>query len=104
MEEDGEYTGGGVVKGLNNRKKAVGKAGKELGNAVDESIRSSLDIHSPSKKTEKSGKNAGDGLNKGLKKTKKNLKKTANELGQEMISALESKIEMKDLRTNGPWV
>ena len=101
MEEDGEYTGDGVVKGLNNRKKAVGKAGKELGNAVDESIRSSLDIHSPSKKTEKSGKNAGDGLNKGLKKTKKNLKKTANELGQEMISALESKIEMKDLRTNG---
>jgi TP901 family phage tail tape measure protein len=71
----------GLARGISSMASAVVEKVKSIANSVTKTIRNVLDIHSPSRETEKLGKYTGEGFAKGIESKKKDVeaasKKTA---------------------------
>lgn len=71
----------GFIKGIKEKFTSIANVGIELGEQVLGAIRNKLDIHSPSRETEKQGAFTGQGFIEGLKKTFSGVTSAGNGLG-----------------------
>ena len=89
----GATAGEQFASGIMSKYKDVRAASAGLGSSVDTSIRKELQIHSPSKKTEKSGEHTGDGFAKGIKNKEKKVKNTAKDVAKTASDAFNAKMD-----------
>ena len=80
----------GLANGIKSRISAVGAEARNLASNVANSIRSVLDIHSPSRVTHALGEHAGQGLANGLKAKQSEVAKQAAQLSQQVIDNITS--------------
>ncbi len=80
----------GLANGIKSRISAVGAEARNLASNVANSIRSVLDIHSPSRVTHALGEHAGQGLANGLKAKQSEVAKQAAQLSQQVIDNIAS--------------
>jgi len=80
----------GLANGIKSRISAVGTEARNLASNVANSIRSVLDIHSPSRVTHALGEHAGQGLANGLKAKQSEVAKQAAQLSQQVIDNIAS--------------
>lgn len=80
----------GLANGIKSRISAVGTEARALASNVANSIRSVLDIHSPSRVTHALGEHAGQGLANGLKAKQSEVAKQAAQLSQQVIDNIAS--------------
>lgn len=72
----------GFVNGIQSQVGSLLATARGIANSITDTISSVLDMHSPSKVTEKQGEDAGKGLENGLRKSKKGVKDAADEVGR----------------------
>ena len=80
----------GLANGIKSRIESVGAEARNLASNVANSIRSVLDIHSPSRVTHALGEHAGQGLANGLKAKQSEVAKQAAQLSQQVIDNIAS--------------
>ena len=80
----------GLANGLKSRIASVGAEARALASNIASSIKSALDIHSPSRVTHALGEHAGQGLANGLKAKQSEVAKQAAQLSQQVIDNTES--------------
>ena len=80
----------GLANGIKSRISAVGAEARNLASNVANSIRSVLDIRSPSRVTHALGEHAGQGLANGLKAKQSEVAKQAAQLSQQVIDNIAS--------------
>nr|BDD46490.1 hypothetical protein 5 [Moraxellaceae bacterium] len=80
----------GLANGIKSRISAVGTEARNLASNVANSIRSVLDIRSPSRVTHALGEHAGQGLANGLKAKQSEVAKQAAQLSQQVIDNIAS--------------
>lgn len=80
----------GLANGIKSRISAVGTEARALASNVANSIRSVLDIRSPSRVTHALGEHAGQGLANGLKAKQSEVAKQAAQLSQQVIDNIAS--------------
>ena len=80
----------GLANGIKSRIASVGAEARNLASNVANSIRSVLDIHSPSRVTHALGEHAGQGLANGLKAKQSEVTKQAAQLSQQVIDNIAS--------------
>ena len=80
----------GLANGIKSRIASVGAEARNLASNVANSIRSVLDIHSPSRVTHALGEHAGQGLANGLKAKQSEVAKQAAQLSQQVIDNIAS--------------
>jgi phage-related protein len=79
----------GLARGISSMASAVVEKVRDIANSVTRTIRNILDIHSPSRETEKLGKYTGEGFAKGIESKKKDVKKSAKNTGEAAKKAFE---------------
>lgn len=67
----------GMIKGLVSAAKGLYEKAKEIANGVLSTIKKALDIHSPSRETEKLGKYTGEGFAKGIESKTRDVENAA---------------------------
>ncbi|WP_053178031.1 phage tail tape measure protein [Peribacillus loiseleuriae] len=72
----------GLINGIGSMASAVWEKTKEIANGIISSMKKALDIHSPSKETEKIGKETGAGVVVGLSKQEKAVAAAAKKVAQ----------------------
>lgn len=100
MEQSGRNAVLGFVKGLENNdgRGLVANAARALGNAAKQALNQTLDIHSPSKETEKSGKYFDEGLAIGIEGNKNSVIDSIEDLSEEALDiANKSASEYKEI-------
>ena len=80
----------GLANGIKSRIASVGAEARNLASNVANSIRSVLDIHSPSRVTHALGEHAGQGLANGLKAKQSEVAKQAAQLSQQVVDNIAS--------------
>lgn len=87
FKKSGENSGLGYAEGLRNEnvKSQVTSAAQGLGNLAKNVLNAALDIHSPSKETEKSGKYFDEGLAIGIQENKGSVMESVEDLSQEAL-------------------
>ena len=80
----------GLANGIKSRISAVGAEARALASNIASSIKSALDIHSPSRVTHALGEHAGQGLANGLKAKQSEVAKQAAQLSQQVIDNIAS--------------
>ena len=80
----------GLANGIKSRIASVGAEARNLASNVANSIRSVLDIHSPSRVTHALGEHAGQGLANGLKAKQSEVAEQAAQLSQQVIDNIAS--------------
>lgn len=80
----------GLANGIKSRISAVGDEARNLASNVANSIRSVLDIRSPSRVTHALGEHAGQGLANGLKAKQSEVAKQAAQLSQQVVDNIAS--------------
>lgn len=80
----------GLANGIKSRISAVGAEARALASNIATSIKSALDIHSPSRVTHALGEHAGQGLANGLKAKQSEVAKQAAQLSQQVIDNIAS--------------
>ena len=74
----------GLANGIKSRIESVGAEARALASNIASSIKSALDIHSPSRVTHALGEHAGQGLANGLKAKQSEVAKQAAQLSQQV--------------------
>lgn len=100
MEQLGRNAVLGFVKGLENNdgRGLAAFAARALGNAAKQALNQTLDIHSPSKETEKSGKYFDEGLAIGIEGNKNSVIDSIEDLSEEALDiANKSASEYKEI-------
>lgn len=93
----------GLANGIKSRISAVGAEARNLASNVANSIRSVLDIHSPSRVTHALGEHAGQGLANGLKAKQSEVAKQAAQLAKQVIDSTNAiKKEVALMKDNSP--
>ena len=80
----------GLANGIKSRISAVGTEARALASNIATSIKSALDIHSPSRVTHALGEHAGQGLANGLKAKQSEVAEQAAQLSQQVIDNIAS--------------
>ena len=80
----------GLANGIKSRISAVGAEARALASNIATSIKSALDIHSPSRVTHALGEHAGQGLANGLKAKQSEVAKQAAQLSQQVVDNIAS--------------
>ena len=80
----------GLANGIKSRIASVGAEARNLASSVANSIRSVLDIHSPSRVTHALGEHAGQGLANGLKSKQSEVAEQAAQLSQQVVDNIAS--------------
>ena len=80
----------GLANGIKSRISAVGAEARALASNIATSIKSALDIHSPSRVTHALGEHAGQGLANGLKAKQLEVAKQAAQLSQQVVDNIAS--------------
>ncbi|WP_049869533.1 phage tail tape measure protein [Paenibacillus sp. D9] len=102
----------GLIKGIGSVIGKIGDKVKDIGNAITGGLRKILDIHSPSRETEKIGVYAGQGLANGLTKSQKEVEAAAKKQAAAAAKAIKDnfstamknaqyKFKMGELDTTG---
>lgn len=84
----GQYTGKGLIEGLETLQEAVNAAGTETGDELIESLNTALGVHSPSTITTQSGKDVDQGLANGLDQGKYFILSACSQVKATMNSSL----------------
>lgn len=93
----------GLANGIKSRISAVGAEARNLASNVANSIRSVLDIRSPSRVTHALGEHAGQGLANGLKAKQSEVAKQAAQLAKQVIDSTNAiKKEVALMKDNSP--
>ncbi|EOH1988422.1 phage tail tape measure protein [Campylobacter jejuni] len=93
----------GLANGIKSRIESVGAEARNLASNVANSIRSVLDIHSPSRVTHALGEHAGQGLVNGLKAKQSEVAKQAAQLAKQVIDSTNAiKKEVALMKDNSP--
>lgn len=79
----------GLARGISSMASAVIEKVRDIANSVTRTIRKVLDIHSPSRETEKLGRYTGEGFAKGIESKKNNVKKSARNTAEAAKKAFE---------------
>ncbi|ABI36833.1 putative tail tape measure protein [Geobacillus virus E2] len=79
----------GLLNGISSMASAVWEKAKEIAESVKSSIRKALDIHSPSRETEKLGKYTGEGFAKGIESKKKDVERASRKNAEAAKKAFE---------------
>lgn len=83
----------GFINGANGMRAAVVSSFRSIANSALTSMKSALDIHSPSKRAENEvGKNLALGVAVGVKKNAKTAKKASSDMSKDMVSAAKTKL------------
>lgn len=85
----GVYFGQGLATGIRAKKADVALAARELADAAENSTKTALDIHSPSKKAKALGKYYAQGLAEGIKSNKKYAESSSGEISKAILSKAE---------------
>lgn len=88
--DSGKETGTGLAKGINENTDVAGKASEKMGNTVDEQLRSSLGIQSPSRVMVENGKFITSGLAKGIEDGKNSPLNIIKELSSQIPNEFEN--------------
>lgn len=88
MIKIGENVVTGLINGLNNKKRDLQAAASDLGNTVDNAVRKTLEIHSPSKVMEERGEQAGEGFVDGIESKTGDVKKASTDMGKAATDGL----------------
>jgi phage-related protein len=79
----------GLARGISSMASAVVDRVRDIANSVTRTIRNVLDIHSPSRETEKLGKHTSEGFAKGIAAKKKDVRKSAKNTAEAAQKAFE---------------
>jgi TP901 family phage tail tape measure protein len=79
----------GLARGISSMASAVIEKVRDIANSVTRTIRKVLDIHSPSRETEKLGKHTGEGFAKGIESKKSNVEAAAKKTAESAKKAFE---------------
>lgn len=83
----------GLARGISSMASAVIEKVRDIANSVTRTIRKVLDIHSPSRETEKLGKYTGEGFVKGIESKKKDAEKSAKKTAEAAKKAFEEQFK-----------
>jgi TP901 family phage tail tape measure protein len=72
----------GLARGISSMASAVIEKVRDIANSVTRTIRKVLDIHSPSRETEKLGKHTGEGFAKGIESQKKYVEQSSKKTAE----------------------
>lgn len=89
----------GLINGLNSKQREVSNAAAALSNAAAAAMQAALNIHSPSKVTEKIGNQGAQGLINGTEKTINNATKTLTNAGSKLGSSINTGISQGAKKT-----
>ncbi|ADU95284.1 phage tail tape measure protein [Geobacillus sp. Y412MC52] len=79
----------GLANGISSMASAVVEKVRDIANSVTRTIRNVLDIHSPSRETEKLGKHTGEGFAKGIESQKKYVEQSSKKTAEAAKKAFE---------------
>jgi TP901 family phage tail tape measure protein len=88
----------GLLRGITNMIGAIQEKVKEVANSVLKTFKSVLDIHSPSRETEKIGKHTGEGFVKGIESKKKDAEAAARKAAATAKKGFEQAFQNIQLR------
>lgn len=88
LYNSGKEAPSGLAQGIQDNTEVVGKAAQDMGNKVDNQLRSSLDIHSPSRVMISNGKFIVQGLAQGITENSTEPVKNITEIAEKMKSNL----------------
>jgi TP901 family phage tail tape measure protein len=88
----------GLLRGITNMIGAIQEKVKEVANSVLKTFKSVLDIHSPSRETEKLGKYTGEGFAKGIDSKKKDAESAAKKAAAAAKKGFEQEFQNIQLR------
>lgn len=100
-QEAGAATGQGFVLGIESEMDAAGESGASLGNAMMESLRNKLGIHSPSTEGIDAGEMFDEGLVTGMDEGAPDVADSAQELARGAIEALQNELTIETGREIG---
>ena len=93
FRRSGSYLIDGFVAGIREKSNSVGDAVNEVARRAVEQLRSSLDIHSPSRITREFGEFFDEGLINGIKTLSSKVGDTAGEIGTKAVETLQSTLK-----------
>lgn len=79
----------GLARGISSMASAVVEKVRDIANSVTKTIRNVLDIHSPSRETEKLGRYTGEGFAKGIESKKKDVEQSSKKTAEAAKKAFE---------------
>ncbi|WP_153124685.1 phage tail tape measure protein [Peribacillus tepidiphilus] len=91
----------GLLKGISSMVEAIVNKVKDVANSVLGTFKSVLDIHSPSRETEKIGKHTGEGFVKGIESKKKDAEAAARKAAAAAKKGFEQAFRNIQLRFDG---
>lgn len=94
----GRYFGNGFIKGIKGTAKNVGDAAASIAERALSSMKSKLDIHSPSKKSGKLGKFTGVGYVNELRKQAPEAQKAAEEVAKSALQGMDVGYQLGRMR------
>lgn len=96
----GKYFVDGFINGMENKKSSLVAKAQELSSAVENTTRSTLDIHSPSRVGVALGQFYVEGMAQGIGKIDK-VKKATTKLSKTIVDSTKSKSSKKELKKSG---
>jgi tape measure domain-containing protein len=84
----GRDIGTGLINGVKGMYNKVFGSGEDMGDAVKDGLKTSLDSHSPSEETKKEGENAADGVVAGVKKKAGGVADFFFKMGENLTNSL----------------
>ncbi|BAU27636.1 TP901 family phage tail tape measure protein [Aneurinibacillus soli] len=91
----------GLVNGISSMTNTVIEKARQLADLVKTTIQTALDIHSPSRETEKLGKWTGEGLAKGIEGKKDRVKKASKTLGEKALEGMKEATDKLETKLSG---
>jgi TP901 family phage tail tape measure protein len=88
----------GLARGISSMASAVIEKVRDIANSVTRTIRKILDIHSPSRETEKLGKHTGEGFAKGIESQKKYVEQSSKKTAESAKKQFEQAFRNIQLR------
>lgn len=91
----------GLVNGISSMTNTVIEKARHIADLVKTTIQTALDIHSPSRETEKLGKWTGEGLAKGIESKNGRVKQASKTLGQQALQGMKEATDKLETKLSG---
>jgi phage-related protein len=91
----------GLVNGISSMAGAVIEKARSIANSIVNTIKSALDIHSPSRKTHELGQHTGEGLARGIENKEDRVKKASKTLGEKALEGMKEATDKLETMLGG---